>query len=190
MRCQVISNIWNDAIRVRAKAPTLFMLGNIGTLGAALQVEVRALCRDFKTVFWVPYAAETFRGNGSAIGALKVRDLINESGATCLSNDVVVHEGRTIVASSGWWPGRGGAPITKQLHAWSNDDREFIQANCAADTILLTAGSMYCKKPSTLIGGTIIPGYENLHLNVGRQLLFTNVANAPGFEPNRVFELR
>lgn len=190
MRCQVISGIWDGAIRIRAKAPTLFMCGNIGRLGPALWPEVRALCRDFEKVFWVPYAAETFRGDGTTIDPLKVRELINESGTTCLSNDVVVHEGRTIVATSGWWPGRGGAPITKQLHAWSDEDRDFIQANCAADTILLTAGSMYCKKPSTLIGGTIIPGYENLHLDVGRQLLFTNAADASGYDANRVYTLR
>ena len=190
MRCQVISNIWDGAIRVRAKAPTLILCGNIGRLGPALMPEIRGLVRDFQKVFWVPYAAETFRTDGTAIDAATVRSMINESGATCLSNDVVTHEGRTIVATSGWWPGRGGAPLMQSVHAWSDDDREFIQENCGMETILLTAGSMYCKKPSTLVGGTLIPGYENLHLDVGRQLLFTNSADASGYDANRVFELR
>ncbi len=189
MRCQVISNILNSGIRIRAVAPTLIMCGNIGRLGPAIAPEIRALCRDFNKVFWVPYAMETFRADGTAIDANAVRDAINEMGATCLSNDVVVHEGRTIVATSGWWPGCGGAPKTDQVFQWNEEDRDFVQENCGADTILLTAGSMYCRKPATLIGGTLAPGFENLYLESGRQRLFTNSAAAANYTPNKVFEI-
>jgi hypothetical protein len=191
MRCQVLSGLWNAAIRLRPAAPTLILCGNIGRLGPTLFTETRAIAKDFKTVFWVPYAAETFREDGSAIDSLIVREMINEkSGTVCLSNDVIVHEGRTVVATSGWWPGYGGAANSAQMQAWSDEDRDFIQENCGMDTILLTAGSMYCRKPTTLVGGVVPPTQDNMELKDGRQLVVTNCATANGFDSGRVFELR
>ena len=191
MRCQILSGLWNTAIRLQARAPTLILCGNIARLGPALFAEVRAVAKDFETVFWIPYAAETFREDGSAVDALIVRELINEkSGAMCLSNDVIVHEGRTVVATSGWWPGYGGAPQSAQMRAWSDEDRDFIQENCGMDTILLTAGSMYCKKPISLVGGVVPPTHDNMELKDGRQLVVTNCSGAGGFDSERIFELR
>ncbi len=191
MRCQVISGLWNAPIRLQARAPTLILCGNIARLGSvATRSEIQALCRDFKTVFWIPYAAETFREDGTIIDSLIVREMINEMGAVCLSNDVIVHEGRTVVATSGWWPGVGGAPNTRPLQAWNEEDRDFVQENCGADTILLTAGSMYCRKPVTLVGGVVPAKQDNLYLEQGRQLLLTNSVTAGGFNADRVFELR
>ena len=105
-------------------------------------------------------------------------------------NDVIVHEGRTIVATSGWWPGYGGAPNDRMLQAWSDEDKDFIQENCGMDTILLTAGSMYCRKPMTLVGGVVPGTHDNMELKDGRQLVVTNCASAGGFDAGRVFELR
>jgi hypothetical protein len=187
MRFQLLSNIWNKIPKgIQTKAPVLVLNGNIGRLDATTFSMVKELVGQYDQVYWVPYAAETFRPCGRALDSLIVRELIGQTGAVCLSNDVAALGDTTLVGTSGWWPGRGGAPQT--LDAWRSEDADFINENCYVGSTLIVAGCHYNRKPTTIIGGIVPEGMENLKLLAGRQQVITNDAQAPKFDCNAVFE--
>lgn len=188
MRFQLLSNIMGRVpICLDAHAPVLILNGNFGRLEPITFRDIRVLTKQFRKVFWIPYAAETFRENGSMIDAYAVRAMIHDkTDATCLTNDVVPYAEHTIVGTSGWWPGRGGAPAT--VNAWCSEDADFINQNCFVGSTLITAGCHYNRKPTTIIGGIVPNGMENFRLLTGRQQIITNDATAPNFNPNHVFE--
>lgn len=187
MRFQLLSNLLGKLpTGLETRAPVLILNGNIGPLTEPTFSMVKGLVRQYDQVYWVPYAAETFRPCGRALDTLIVRELISQTGATCLSNDVHAAGDATLVGTSGWWPGRGGAPNT--VDAWRAEDVDFINENAAAHTTLIAAGCHYNRKPATVIGGILPTGLCNLYMYTGRQKVATNDAQSTGFEPNQVFE--
>ena len=187
MRFQLLSNIMGRIPKgLKTRAPALILNGNIGRLEATTFRDVKALASQYHHVYWIPYAAETFRPCGNALDSLIVRELIGQTGAVCLSNDVAALGDITLIGTSGWWPGRGGAPASTD--AWRSEDAEFINDNCYVGSTLIVAGCHYNRKPTTIIGGIVPAGMENFKLFAGRQQVITNDAQAPGFDCNAVFE--
>jgi hypothetical protein len=195
MKVQILSNLWGQLpARFIRTAPTLILAGNIGRLcgdhAAKTFSLVNQLSKGFTNVFWIPHAAETFMGDGRAIDIEMMRKTVQGStDARLLCNDVVSVGGKTLIAASGWKPGTCGAPDTKQLAWWHDEDKEFVKENATVDTILISAGSMYYWKPKTVIIGSPPPGYNNLISHAEGQTIYTNSANHGGFHSNMQFEL-
>lgn len=186
MRFQLLSNIMGLFPKsLQTRAPVLILNGNIGRLEEQTFRDVRVLASQYEQVYWIPYAAETFRPCGNALDSLIVRDLIRQTGAICLSNDVATLGDTTLIGTSGWWPGRGGAPA---VDTWCSEDAAFINENSYVGSTLIVAGCHYNRKPTTIIGGIVPDGLENLKLLSGRQQVITNDAQVPGFDCNAVFE--
>ena len=195
MRAQILSNLWNHMPpKFVRTAPTLILAGNIGQLNSVRSSEtmnlVNQLSKGFTNVFWIPYAAETFNSDGTArcIEAIK-NEVHAHTDAKMLCNDVVTIGGKTLVATSGWRPGIGGAPNTIQVGWWCDEDQDFIKENASVDTVLISAGAMYCWKPKTVIIGTPPAGYENMTAASDNQIIYTNSANHKGFCAPAQFEL-
>jgi hypothetical protein len=130
-------------------------------------------------------------GDGRAIDIQILRDTVHKhTDAQLLCNDVVTVGGKTLVGVSGWRPGQCGAPDTRQLAWWNDEDKEFVKENATVDTVLISAGSMYYWKPKTVIIGTPPPGYNNLISHAEDQAIYMNSANHGGFNSNLQFELR
>jgi hypothetical protein len=195
MKVQILSNLWGHLPpKFVRTAPTLILAGNIGRLCGDNATKtftlVNQLSKGFTNIFWIPHAAETFMGDGRAIEIEEMRRTVKEAtDARLLCNDVVTVGGKTLVAASGWRPGLCGAPDSKQIDWWHDEDKEFVKENVTVDTILISAGSMYYWKPKTMIIGTPPPGYGNLISHTEGQSIYTNSANHGGFNSNLQFEL-
>jgi hypothetical protein len=182
MKFQLISNLWGKyPTYFQARAPTLILAGNIGHLQSPKTWDIiNMLSYDFDTVFWVPYAAETFTLRGSYYSDQVIRAQIycKTKNVKVLNNDVVTHENHTLIGSSGWTKGVTEGPIVDN---WAAEDRDFINDNCGADAVLITAGSTIYKKPKHVIVGT-----EPCHS--GRPYI-ANDASTQQFCANKVFTL-
>ena len=186
MRFQLLSNIMGRIPKsLQPQAPVLILNGNIGRLEEPTFRDVKVLTSQYEKVYWIPYAAETFQPCGRALDSLIVRELIGQTGAVCLSNDVAALGDITLIGTSGWWPDRGGAPAS--VDAWRSEDADFINQNCYVGSTLIVAGCHYNRKPTTIIGGIVPSGLENLTLMAGRQQVITNDSQAPKFDCNAVF---
>lgn len=196
MKVQILSNLWN---RMPAKfvrtAPTLILCGNIGRLCGEHRLRtlelVNTLSKGFKQVYWVPYAAETFREDGVALSVQQQKDLAHGfTDAKMLCNDVLALGGKTLVATSGWQAGLGGAPDIHQLSFWASEDADFICDTAKVDTVLLSAGCLAGRATSrTIILGQPPAGFGNMSAIMDRQRLFTNSVTHSGFCPEGQFEL-
>lgn len=190
MKVQILSNLWNHmpAKFVRT-APTLILAGNIGTGKKGIEL-VNTLSKGFTNVFWIPHMAETFVSDGTATCIEVFRNEVHKyTDARMLCNDVVTVGGKTLVATSGWRPGVGFTPNTIQIGWWRDEDADFIKENATVDSVLISAGAMYCYKPKTVIIGTPPAGYENMTAISDRQTIYTNSANHKGFCASMQFEL-
>lgn len=195
MKVQILSNLWNHIpSKFVRTAPTLILAGNIGQLCGERSIEtlnlVNHISKGFTNVFWIPHVAETFMGNGRAFEVNAMRNLVHTfTDVRLLCNDVVTVGDKTLVATSGWRRGVGGAPDTVQVTWWQAEDQEFIKENASVDTVLISAGAMYCWKPKTVIIGTPPAGYENMTAILDKQTIYTNSANHKGFCASVQFEL-
>lgn len=196
MHFQLLSNLWGRLPRdFRARAPLLVLAGNIGKLeSAATWNLLKVLCRDFDKTFWIPHLAETFTESGRVLSNEEIRDAVHSrSKATLLSNDVVTYNGRTILGTSGWWPG-DMAPYASTIHKWGRDDLDFVHENSGPDSILITGGTMKSNKPAVIINGSarhMEVNYNRLvTLDSGRtQRQICNSAINDNFYAQRHYEL-
>jgi hypothetical protein len=195
MKVQILSNLWGKLPpKFVRTAPTLILAGNIGQLYGIQTAKtislVNQLSKGFKNVFWIPHVAETFMGDGRPIDIQVLRNLVQGcTNSQLLCNDVVSVGGKILVAASGLKSGQYGAPDSKQIAWWEDEEKEFVKENATVDTVLISAGSMYYWKPKTVIIGTPPPGYGNLISHTEGQSIYTNSANHGGFCPNLKFEL-
>ena len=176
-------------------APTLILNGNIGRLCGDRRLQtlelVNTLSKGFKQVYWIPYAAETFREDGTALGVQEQKALAHGfTDAKMLCNDVLALGENTLVATAGWQAGLGGVPDSCQLNFWASEDADFIRDTAKVDTVLVSAGSLGGQATSrTIILGQPPAGFGNLSAIMDRQRLFTNSATHSGFCPSAQFEL-
>jgi hypothetical protein len=195
MKVQILSNLWSYMPpKFVRTAPTLILSGNIGRLCGERSVEtinlVNQLSNGFTNVLWIPHVAETFMGNGKAFEVQTMRNLVHTfTDARLLCNDVVTVGDTTLVATSGWRQGVGGAPDTTQTCWWQAEDQEFIAENASVDTVLISAGAMYYWKPKTVIIGSPPAGFENMTAISNKQCIYSNSANHKGFCSAAQFEL-